>query len=262
MSRFASLDTLKKKEEKKESGNEYYAGGHNSKTGGGSGLAVEGNPDDQPEHIRKILEQSRKQKPAGDVAPTQGGVGAPVKVVLYKNGFIVDEGPFRDLTTEQNRKFVESLGQGYAPQELVDAAVGGSVNVALDNRGHEDYTPPPPPAYVAFGGTGSSLGSSVASDGAFVFTPDMMARSSVPVINETSPTTTLQVRTHDGKKLRVKLNISNTVAELLASLASQGGTPPGPFTMSHGYPVQYVSAVGQTIAEANLSGAAVTIKLA
>jgi UBX domain-containing protein 1 len=260
MSRFASLDTLKKKEEKKESGNEYYAGGHDSKTGGGSGLAVEGNPDDQPEHIRKIIEQSRKQKPAGDIPP-QGGVGAPVKVVLYKNGFIVDDGPFRDLTTEQNRKFVESLGQGYAPQELVDAAVGGSVNVALDNRGHEDYTPPPPPAYVAFGGTGSSLGSSVASSGSFVFTPQTMVQCPVPLINESSPTTTLQIRTHDGKKLRVKLNVSNTVAELLASIASQGGTPPGPFTMSHGYPVQQVSSVGQTLAEANLSGAAVTIKL-
>ena len=75
------------------------------------------------------------------------------------------------------------------------------MSVHLDNRGHEDYTPPPPPSYVAFGGTGAALGSAASSSN---FTVDMLSQVDPPVLNESAPSTTLQIRLHDGKKLRLK----------------------------------------------------------
>ena len=86
---------------------------------GGSGLAVEG----QPDHVKKILEQAQRQHAGGVAAPEPATGGAIVKVTLYKNGFIVDDGPFRDLEDpehgDKNKKFVADLAQGYAPREVV-----------------------------------------------------------------------------------------------------------------------------------------------
>ena len=56
---------------------------------------------------------------------------------------------------------------------------------------------------VAFGGTGAALGGPATSDGATI-TPDTVLAAPASVLNDSEPSTTLQIRTHDGKKLRIK----------------------------------------------------------
>jgi hypothetical protein len=86
---------------------------------GGSGLAVEG----QPDHVKRILERAQQQQTGGAPAPETATGGTIVKVTLYKNGFIVDDGSFRSLDDpehgEKNKKFVSDLAEGYAPREVV-----------------------------------------------------------------------------------------------------------------------------------------------
>ncbi len=87
--------------------------------------------------------------------------------------------------------------------QLSSKTAGGNVHVHLDNRGHEDYVPPPPPSYVAFGGAGAALGGGLAVVSSN-FTVEMMSQVDPPVLNESAPSTTLQIRLHDGRKLRLK----------------------------------------------------------
>jgi hypothetical protein len=68
----------------------------------------------------------------------------------------VDDGPFRALTDPANAAFVDAMNKGMVPAELQSGAA--DVDVSLVNKMTEEYTAPPPPAYVAYSGEGASLG--------------------------------------------------------------------------------------------------------
>ena len=71
----------------------------NAFTGGqSSGLNVE-NPEDNKEGYSK---QDNK-----------------IKLTAWKNGFQIDDGEFRSLDDENNKKFMDEVNKGYIPQELV-----------------------------------------------------------------------------------------------------------------------------------------------
>jgi hypothetical protein len=40
------------------------------------------------------------------------------KITLYRNGFTIDDGPFRDLESPENKQFIASLSDGYIPREV------------------------------------------------------------------------------------------------------------------------------------------------
>lgn len=173
---------------------------------GGSGLAVLG-PSGRPSNsghgsifdnlVQRASDPSHLQ---GD-GPSNPGNGR--KITMYRNGFIVDDGPFRDLNSPSSREFIACLERGDVPAEMRQASGGGIVDVHLDDKRGEDYVPPPPPAYIAFSGQGVSLRSETSSSSSAGFTATMLASVDVTV-NDAAPTTVLQIRTHDGKKLRLK----------------------------------------------------------
>lgn len=56
-------------------------------------------------------------------ASAAGAVDRPAgqqvtKVTVYKNGFTIDDGEFRDLSEEKNRKFMDTLMEGHIPPEV------------------------------------------------------------------------------------------------------------------------------------------------
>lgn len=65
----------------------------------------------------------------------------------------MNEGEFRDYNSEENKAFMKELNEGYVPKELMKT-VKGPVAVALKDKRKEVYTPPPPPKYVAYSGSG------------------------------------------------------------------------------------------------------------
>ena len=101
---------------------------------------------------------------AGGAAATRASPTEPentvTRITLYRNGFMVDNGPFRDLHSLENRRFLEALASGFVPGELQQQkGLGdGEVSIGLEDRRSEDFVPPPPPAYVAFSGEAMSLG--------------------------------------------------------------------------------------------------------
>ncbi len=65
---------------------------------------------------------------------------------------------------------------------------------------------PPPPAYIAFSGEGATLrgAGAAGTGGAFVFSEGVLAGVQVQPVDETAPTTTLQVKTVQGKKIKIR----------------------------------------------------------
>jgi hypothetical protein len=93
--------------------------------------------------------------------------------------------------------------------ELIPAeGLNAGLDVQLKDCRSEDFVPPPPPAYVAFSGTGSTLrgesSSNSPNSSSFIFTSSVLAEAVPLVLDETKPSTTLQVKTTQGKKIKIK----------------------------------------------------------
>jgi hypothetical protein len=71
-----------------------------------------------------------------------------------------------------------------------------AVDVQLMDKRGEDYVPP---AYIAFSGPAATLGRQ--SEGGYVFSPAALLSI---MTTATGNETTVQVRTHNNKKLRIK----------------------------------------------------------
>ena len=63
-----------------------------------------------------------------------------VNLIVYKNGFILDDGPFRDKSIPENEEFMEQVDRGVIPHELMDKGIN-SLGILLTNRRNEIYTP-------------------------------------------------------------------------------------------------------------------------
>lgn len=271
MSRFATLDSLKKKaakeeenEEEEDDGQEFYAGG--AGRDGGSGLAVVGPPSGRRRDggggapVEDIFER------AAEGPPAESGEGGTIhrRITMYREGFTVDDGPFRRLDDPANAEFLQDLAKGIVPREIAVPLPGqsteGPIHVGLVDRRKEDYVPPPAPAYVAFGGEGQTMGgtSSVASSA--VVSADAGGAIEMPVVDSTQPATTLQVRLHDGNRIRAQLNHTHTVRHIQAIIQSHGAGS-SPYTLSAGFPPAPITDYSQTLKEANLIGAQITQKL-
>lgn len=172
----------------------YYAGGA-SERGGGSGLSVIG-PDDggnSGDNIANIIERARQEALRGNGAG--GGAGDPGVhaegqprhvITFYRDGFTVNDGPYRARTDPANRPFLEAIERGcvvlllavvvpfcgggrYAedmhycvcsvvPRELEGEDRSEQVEINLVDKRQEEYQAPPAPAYVAFSGHGQTMG--------------------------------------------------------------------------------------------------------
>lgn len=61
-----------------------------------------------------------------------------IKLVVYKNGFILNNGPFRDKSLIENSEFLSSVEKGMIPQELIRKGID-DLGILLINRKTETY---------------------------------------------------------------------------------------------------------------------------
>ena len=66
-----------------------------------------------------------------------------IKLVVYQNGFILNDGPFRDKSIPENNKFMEEVEKGNIPEEITDKGIT-DLGILLINRKTEMYYPPIP----------------------------------------------------------------------------------------------------------------------
>lgn len=264
MSKIVGLHDVKKGDDKDKDKKrqEFFAGGIDQR-GGGSGLAVVGPPRRDNTPFGGVIERAMmdtNEPPPG----THSADATSVAITLYRNGFTVDNGPLRNASSPENKEFISSLEKGEIPIEL--RATHRRLDVQLVDKREEEYVAPPPPAYVAFSGLGGSLRSATTAteSDAFVFSADILSDVAPIVLDNTQPTTTIQIKTPTGKPLRLKINHSHTVLQVAAHISSVSAASASAsnnnFVLMSGFPPIEIVDPTQTIAEANLLGASISQK--
>ena len=221
--------------------------------------------------VHAATEKARARAQGG--ASEEGGdedEGAPptsaVNITFWKNGFTVDDGPLRSTEDPANKAFLASVENGRVPAELEAKAkeavrsTGTVLNIGLHDKRSEMFVEPP---YRAFGGAGASLGSAgspAPPKSALVSASAGAGR--VVTVDEAAEKTTMQVKLCNGKREKIVLNLTHTVADLQSKVASFNATPPGKgFTLSAGFPPKPLADPNQTIEQAGLKMASIDQKV-
>jgi len=211
--------------------NNRYVGGVSAR-GGGSGLAVEPNPDD-------IFSQAT---PSSSTEPTRR------TITMYRSGFTVDDGPYRRLDDPENAEFLTALARGRTPGEL---AAEGDVQVGLVDKRSEEFTEEDP-GLRSFSGAGEALGASSGVEGGVI----LPSRRS----SEEGGSSSVSVRLLNGKSIVVKIDGTKTVTDLAERINATGMAGEEPYVLVAGFPPKVIADLGVTIKDAGLVGARIMQK--
>ncbi|CAI0626014.1 unnamed protein product [Linum tenue] len=181
-------------------------------------------------------------------------------IIFWSNGFTVNDGPLRRLDDPENAPFLESITKSECPKELEPADRRSSVHVNLIKRDEKCPEPEKQP-HVAFQGVGRTLGGSAATP---VATEPVIGSSThlnvVPtpsrgvVVDETLPSTSVQLRMADGTRMIANFNYHHTVNDLRAFIdASRPGGAQNYQLQMMGFPPKLLSDPTQTIEQAGLA---------
>jgi UBX domain-containing protein 1 len=197
--------------------------------GVGEGTHEDLNPNERGARGARVAFQGRARTLGGDAAAETAEVGdadvdvaadsnaiQSTVVTFWQNGFTIDDGPLRGFDDPANVAFMESIARGEAPAELLPRDRNTRMNINLIQR-HEPYVPPAEPKYKAFGGSGRTLASEPTTA-----PPPSAAGASVGdwTVDESQPTTSIQIRLRDGSRLVGKFNTSHTVAHIRSFIAN------------------------------------------
>ncbi|XP_036275546.1 NSFL1 cofactor p47 isoform X3 [Pipistrellus kuhlii] len=184
---------------------------------------------------------------------------------LWKSGFSLDNGELRSYQDPSNAQFLESIRRGEVPAELRRLAHGGQVNLDMEDHRDEDFVKPKG-AFKAFTGEGQKLGSTVPQ----VLNTDFPAQqaeneakaSSSVSIDESQPTTNIQIRLADGGRLVQKFNHSHRISDIrLFIVDARPAMAATSFVLMTTFPNTELADENQTLKEANLLNAVIVQRL-
>mmetsp|Transcript_25887 Transcript_25887/g.37101 ORF Transcript_25887/g.37101 Transcript_25887/m.37101 type:complete len:256 (-) Transcript_25887:1955-2722(-) len=244
-----SKDDKTSNDDSDEEENSRYVGGVSAR-GGGSGLAVL--PDRNPNRsaIFQLAEQAGAEDEDGDVSRRI--------ITMYRDGFTVDDGPYRRLDDPSNEEFLSSLARGLTPRELVsDNGTRSNIAVGLVDKRTEDYVE----TFRSFSGAGQSLGVSPGPSASGVIDPNAYVMPSTNAAKDGKPTS-IQVRLLSGKRLVVKVLLNASVHALVQEILASGDAGSDPFVLMGGFPPRQITDFTSTIQESGLANSSVTQKKA
>lgn len=157
---------------------------------------------------------------------------------------------------------MDAINKGYVPREISGNAANVIVN--LVDRKEEDYVPPKK-VFKPFSTPGRTLGSSSTS------TPSTnVQQKSEPItpsipefkVDESKPTTSIQIRLHDGARIVAKFNLTHTVGDLIKYVEAASRLKSGQKSeLTLQFPRKVLSDPSQTIEQAGLKNAVVVQRL-
>ncbi|XP_047372547.1 UBX domain-containing protein 2B isoform X1 [Sciurus carolinensis] len=135
---------------------------------------------------------------------------------LWSNGFSLDDGELRPYSDPTNAQFLESVKRGEIPLELQRLVHGGQVNLDMEDHQDQEYIKPRL-RFKAFSGEGQKLGSLTPE---IVSTPsspeeeDKSILNAVVLIDDSVPTTKIQIRLADGSRLIQRFNSTHRILDV------------------------------------------------
>ena len=239
---FHSLDDYRDKnrdekaEKDKRKTTDSYAGGKSS------GLAVM-NPEDD-DWLNKMKKFDNKEK--YDKTKTK------LKLKLYKNGFILDDGEFRDIKEPVNKKFMEEVEKGYIPKELEKEGYN-DLGIEMEDNRDTNYEPPKEEKkFQAFTGLGKSI-SSVNTQGLHI------NKNICSNVDRTKPTCKVNIRLFNGEVVNEDFNLNQTLQDVINFVKKKSGS--NNFALLDGFPPRPLTDYNKTIQELHLEGSLLTQRI-
>lgn len=248
-------------EEENDNTNSRYVGGVSSQ-GGGSGLAVEPDTNDAS-NLMSAIRNNAEDGSAG------GESERPARTItLYRSGFTVDnDGILRRLDDPNNSEFLRDLAKGIVPRELQEGGSSEGKTVGLVDKRHMEYEDDNAAGASAaqrtpsFHGEGQSLGSTAAAPEGGIIDPATTSSMEFTV-DESNPTTVIQVRLLNGKRLKVKINVSASILQLVHHIQASGDAGEESYALSAGFPPKILDDLNKSIDESGLKGSQIIQKKA
>ncbi|KAL3754440.1 hypothetical protein ACJRO7_001642 [Eucalyptus globulus] len=186
-------------------------------------------------------------------------------ITFWQNGFTVDDGPLRRLDDPENAQFLESIKNSECPQEIAPADRRTAVHVDLVRR--EEPHAEPKKRQLPFRGTGRTLGSTSSSPAASEPAAAASSLNTSPapfmglVVDDSSPSTSIQLRLADGTRMVSRFNYSHTIQDIRAFIdASRPGGERNYQLQTMGFPPKQLNDLDQTIEQAGIANSVVIQK--
>lgn len=165
-------------------------------------------------------------------------------ITFWQNGFSVDDGPLRNAQDPENAAFLADVNRGRMPAELMGPDGNPEGDVHIIDKSGEQYVPPKAKPF-------SGEGRTMRDESAAAAAPVEAVGGAELVVDESQPTTTLQIRLSDGTRKVVKANHTHTVLQLQQHVSTF--CPPGTaFTLSTAFPRKKLTEMDKTLADAGV----------
>ncbi|ELR61140.1 UBX domain-containing protein 2B, partial [Bos mutus] len=135
---------------------------------------------------------------------------------LWSNGFSLDDGELRPYSDPTNAQFLESVKRGEIPLELQRLVHGGHLNLDMEDHQDQEYVKPRL-RFKAFSGEGQKLGSLTPEIVSTPSSPEEEEKSlfnAVVLIDDSMPTTKIQIRLADGSRLIQRFNSTHRILDV------------------------------------------------
>lgn len=135
---------------------------------------------------------------------------------LWSNGFSLDDGELRPYNDPVNAQFLESVKRGEIPLELQRLVHGAQVNLDMEDHQDQEYIKPRL-RFKAFSGDGQKLGSLTPEIVSTPSSPEEEEKSilnAVVLIDDSVPTTKIQIRLADGSRLIQRFNSTHRILDV------------------------------------------------
>ncbi|CAE6464107.1 unnamed protein product [Rhizoctonia solani] len=194
------------------------------------------------------------------------------EITFWRDGFSIADGPLLKYDDPANQAILTAINSGSAPPSVLNVRVGQPVELRVAQRTQEEYRPPPPKPATPFSGSGNRLGApiepgeasgsgSTSMPGAFTSASASTEPESIRPrfeVDNSLPTTSIQVRLADGTRLTCRMNLTHTVGDIRNFInASTPGASARPYTIGTTFPNRILEDPAQTVEAAGIKGSVV-----
>ncbi|KAL1756914.1 hypothetical protein FB107DRAFT_260497 [Schizophyllum commune] len=200
-------------------------------------------------------------------------------ITFWREGFTIEDGDLFRYDDPQHSQTLAEINQGRAPPHILNVLPGQPVELRVAKRTEESYVP----TRRAFGGSGHRLGAPVpevsSSSGSGAASPmpggfpgPSSAAAPAPSsedrgvasintkfeVDQTAPTTSIQIRLADGTRMVARMNLTHTVGDIRNYInASRPENLTRPYTIGTTFPNRTLDDDKATITDAGLQNSVI-----
>ncbi|KAF0931377.1 hypothetical protein E2562_004515 [Oryza meyeriana var. granulata] len=186
-------------------------------------------------------------------------------IYFWTNGFTVNDGPLRSFDDPANASFLKSIKNSDCPSELEPADKRSKVNVNLIRK--EENCPEPVKHAAPFQGEGKPLGTSDnsttpdATSAVAASSTETASKTVTITVDDSLPSTSLQIRFVDGSRMVARFNTSHTIADVRAFIDTTRPGEASDYTLQAGFPPKPLDDMTKTIEEAGVANSVLIQKV-